>query len=812
MKKNKRILLNTGVAASILLTPAALVEAHINQAHAASETKDDVKDSNITKDLDSNKDIKTKDILKEEKSKKIVPLENKKKSIIEENAGSESSNTSYNEAFNYDDKFYDFGQGSSLSGSSKALDIEKNMSDDDISIAKKDVSDIKNSGIALVTVPGKSENELGTGSASAISKHVLLTNNHVVKKSADNPFESHEAKDINIYPNRDGDNIPYKLTAKKVEMLKSGDAALIYVDEDLSKYMKINKIEDENKILDLKEKDDVTTSGYPTAHSHENHVDGGYGVFGTPYDSKSKFIMNATSIHPVLYYKSYSEAGMSGSPIYNKDGNIIGVHAGVLDVNNQNDGDTSYGYSITKELRKDILKAIDQEGSTNDTTPSDKDPDNVAKADEVDKPSTEDPTNNDEQPNTNEPSNENPSDSDKTSDNEKPSTDEPANNDEEKPNTDEPSNEEPSDSDKETDNEKPSTDEPSNNDEQPSTDEPSNEKPSDSDKTSDNEKPSTDEPSDNDEQPSTDEPTNEDPSDSDKSSDNEKPLTDEPNNNDEQPNTDEPTNEEPSDSDKSSDNDKQSDNKSNKDNESNTNDKTNSGNDKASDDNKDDSESEKPDVASNDSTKDNESNTNEPSESEENLSDSDPNTNTKDEDVDSKTSLGSVDKEQEEKTVEAAMNKNKDSNEKTDNKDNESDKNNDDKVNNKSDKDNNKDNDDATTNNDNTDKNTDDIDDTDSNDKTAKEDEPTDDTNVDEPADDTKANDDELFKDAEPVANGPSGDYVDEPADEPDHQTFGPLPDTGSTVGNYSLLLGSIAAITGLGALAFAKLRKRKTE
>ena len=159
MKKNKRILLNTGVAASILLTPAALVEAHINQAHAASETKDDVKDSNITKDLDSNKDIKTKDILKEEKSKKIVPLENKKKSIIEENAGSESSNTSYNEAFNYDDKFYDFGQGSSLSGSSKALDIEKNMSDDDISIAKKDVSDIKNSGIALVTVPGKSENE-----------------------------------------------------------------------------------------------------------------------------------------------------------------------------------------------------------------------------------------------------------------------------------------------------------------------------------------------------------------------------------------------------------------------------------------------------------------------------------------------------------------------------------------------------------------------------------------------------------------------------------------------------------------------------
>ena len=809
MKKNKRILLNTGVAASILLTPAALVEAHINQAHAASETKDDVKDSNITKDLDSNKDIKTKDILKEEKSKKIVPLENKKKSIIEENAGSESSNTSYNEAFNYDDKFYDFGQGSSLSGSSKALDIEKNMSDDDISIAKKDVSDIKNSGIALVTVPGKSENELGTGSASAISKHVLLTNNHVVKKSADNPFEPHEAKDINIYPNRDGDNIPYKLTAKKVEMLKSGDAALIYVDEDLSKYMKINKIEDENKILDLKEKDDVTTSGYPTAHSHENHVDGGYGVFGTPYDAKSKFIMNATSIHPVLYYKSYSEAGMSGSPIYNKDGNIIGVHAGVLDVNNQNDGDTSYGYSITKELRKDILKAIDQEGSTNDTTPSDKDPDNVAKADEVDKPSTEDPTNSDKEP----------------------STDELTNNDEEKPNSDQPSNENPSDSDKESDNEEPSADEPANNNEEPSTNEPSKEDPSDSDKESDNEKPSTDEPTDNDEKPNTDEPSNEDPSDSDKTSDNEKPSTDKPtNNDDDEPNTDKTLdNEEPSNSD----------------------DKTNNGDGKTSDDNtstdsnnKDDSE--KPDVASNESTKDDDKTNNDDGETsgnntttdsdnkndsekpdvatdedtkddESNSSDSDVNANSKDEDVDTKTSLGSVDKEQEEKTVEAAMSKNKDENndtdKKADTKEKESDENNDDKTNNKSDKDN--DNEDVTTNkdNDDTDKNKDDVNDTDSNDKTVKDDEPTEDTKIDEPADDTEAvDDDELFKDAEPVANGPSGDYVDEPTDEPDHQTFGPLPDTGSTVGNYSVLLGSIAAITGLGALAFVKLRKRKAE
>ena len=34
------------------------------------------------------------------------------------------------------------------------------------------------------------------------------------RKSQDDAFTAHDPKDINIYPNRNGNDIPYKLTAK----------------------------------------------------------------------------------------------------------------------------------------------------------------------------------------------------------------------------------------------------------------------------------------------------------------------------------------------------------------------------------------------------------------------------------------------------------------------------------------------------------------------------------------------------------------------------------------------------------------------
>jgi len=370
-KKNKHILLKSTMTASLLLTPTAFAQTH--HAHA-SETKED-----ITHDLENHQQIKTKDILNKEKKQKIKGVDNKKVNVAKEETGSNlQRNTddhgTYNEPFKYKDNFYEFGQGSSLSGAMKALDMEKNMPDKAISSSQLKMQDKTN--IANITVPGKEKNVLNTGSAVAISKHALLTNNHVIRKDETKGFEHHDEKDINIYPQRDGDQIPYKLKPKKVDMLKSADASILYVDEDLSKIMDITPMANEKDIENMKENSDISIQGYPTGKRHENQVK--YpNQFGYVFDAKSKFLMNATNIHPIMYYKAYTESGMSGSPVLNKDGKLIGIHAGVIDSNNGNNGDTSYGYTFTKNFRKDLIEKIPE---LNEKASASKDTHNKEKA------------------------------------------------------------------------------------------------------------------------------------------------------------------------------------------------------------------------------------------------------------------------------------------------------------------------------------------------------------------------------------------------------------------------------------------------
>lgn len=431
----KQKIITTTLAASLMLTPTVL--SHSNISHAA-------ENESQTKDLDSGKKINTKDILKKEDNKTIKPLDNKPESIAKNQAGEESEANTYNKPFSYNNGVYEFGQGAESSGAFKALDLEAKISDSDISMKKKDVSDHDKSSLANITVPGQDADTIGTGSATAIGKHTLITNNHVVRKSAEEGMTPHDLKDINIYPNRDGDNIPYKLKPTKIDMLKSGDLAVIHVDEDLSKYMKINKIADEKTIEDMKENDDITIDGYPAGHKHDTVSKSNDYPHGTPFESNGKFLMNATNIHPIMYYKSYTESGMSGSSVTDKDGNLIGIHAGILDQNNGNDGDTSYGFTITKELRKDILKVAPEVGedtnTDNDNNANKEEPSKAddTKSDDTDTSNTDNNTsdnNTSDDTKSDNNTSDNTSDSDAKSDN-STTNDSNSNSDEDQPSTD----------------------------------------------------------------------------------------------------------------------------------------------------------------------------------------------------------------------------------------------------------------------------------------------------------------------------------------------------------------------------------------
>lgn len=885
----KHFILKSTITASLLLSPAAAIMQQTQIAHAAEQTKDEnLSNDNKTKDLDSGKYIDTKDILKEESKKKLVPKTNESKSLVKQEAGETSSSDTYNSPMSYNNGTYEFGQGDYKSGAGKALDIEEKINDDEIT--SKHITPTKKDNFAHITTPGETADTIGSGSGFAISKHVIVTNNHVANnRENSNGFTPYKNDEINIYPLRDGNNIPYKLKPTKVQMLKSADVTLLFVEEDLSKIMNITPLASEDEITNLKEKSDVKLTGYPVGRRHDNVVK--YGETKTPYETNGKFLLNATSIHPVFYYKDYTEGGMSGSPIIS-NGKLIGLHAGVIDKNNGNEGDTSYGYTFTKELRKDILKAIPELGETNTEEkpkaeePSDKDKDggNTAKAAEEDPkdpnvnteepnetpdknkeldpntnnpdgdPDKEDPAEKPDDPKSDNPDTEDPTDEPSSDDpdnktNEDPSDnpDEPAdkaddpdsnNPDSEYP-ADEPDSNDPDNNVKEDPSDNP--DEPSDKTDDPDSNNPDTEDPADDPSSNDpdndvKEDPSDnpDEPSDKSDNPDANDPDSDNPSDNPDADDPDSDVKEDPSDNPDEPSdkSDNPDSNEPDEnvdkedpadttdepSDKADDpdsNGSDSDNDSDKEEPKNTTDeptdtsddtdKNNDGKDADTNNNKDGIDANKTADADSNKDVDGDSNgdENKDGESDSNSDDTDADKDS----VDTETSLGTLDKAEEEKdlanstSVEPGESRSADEADENNDSDKASkeDKDEENKDNNKDDKnkasENKEDNTAAANKNDNNN----------NNDKNAADANETKEAPVDE---NNNGVNDAKEEAADQVQSPDELPTYDEPEAQ-DHQTFGPLPDTGSTAGNVAELAVVTLALGGLALGAGYYFRKR---
>lgn len=846
----KHFILKSTITASLLLSPAAAIMQQTQIAHAAEQTKDEnLSNDNKTKDLDSGKYIDTKDILKEESKKKLVPKTNESKSLVKQEAGETSSSDTYNSPMSYNNGTYEFGQGDYKSGVQKALNIEENINDDEIT--SKHITPTKEDNFAHITTPGETADTIGSGSGFAISKHVIVTNNHVTNnRENSNGFTPYKNDEINIYPLRDGNNIPYKLKPTKVQMLKSADVTLLFVEEDLSKIMNITPLASEDEITNLKEKSDIKLTGYPVGRRHDNVVK--YGETKTPYETNGKFLLNATSIHPVFYYKDYTEGGMSGSPIIN-NGKLIGLHAGIIDKNNGNEGDTSYGYTFTKELRKDILKAIPELGETNTEEepkaeePSDKDKDggNTAKAAEEDPkdpnvnteepnetpdknkeldpntnnpdgdPDKEDPAEKPDDPKSDNPDADNPSDKTDNPDSNDPDSDtneEPTDNPDEpsdnvdKPDSNNPSDDkdEPSDKTDEPDSNNPDdTEEPSDNKDEPS-DKTDNPDSNDPDENVDKEDPAEtpDEPADKADDPDTNDPDNDANEDPDSNVNTEDPSDnkDEPSNKTDDPDSNEPNEnvdkEDPADTtDKADNSDSNNDTDKEEPKESTdaSDNKDNDGDDADSNNNKDSIDSDKSADSDSDKNKDNESDTN------------NDDTDSDKDSVDTETSLGTLDKAEEEKdlanstSVEPGESRSADEDEAD--TDNDSDKDD------KSDKDEDDDDDSKTVAADKEDN------DNDKNDKdTAEANKDQEAKEAPTPVDENNNGVDDAKEEAADQVQSPDElPTYDEP-EEQDHQTFGPLPDTGSTAGNVAELAVITLALGGLALGIGQYLRKRNND
>ncbi|MGJ0146930.1 trypsin-like serine protease [Staphylococcus hominis] len=247
---------------------------------------------------------------------------------------------------------YDFGATSRASGVFDAIRYSKEVGNSMLSIEEQ-----KGANITFVSADDNKNNKTNKGTASAIGKHTLITNEHVVDEfNADSPHTPLPIEDITIQPKRYKTEIAEKLEVTSVTPIKQGDVALIHTKEDLTQYMDIVPLANENDIKHMKSNDSIhmyhysnlLKSDYPPRDLLKTYI------MATPYVSKGAYIMRSRNTHPIIYFKMIASKGGSGSLILNDKGQAIGIYSNTLNSPIASKFNTKIGFALTDDLRKEI--------------------------------------------------------------------------------------------------------------------------------------------------------------------------------------------------------------------------------------------------------------------------------------------------------------------------------------------------------------------------------------------------------------------------------------------------------------------------
>lgn len=254
----------------------------------------------------------------------------------------------YNEPMTYTPKqsLYDFGATTNLSGYNDNLKLANKLPTSTLST--RELTSKPN--IAVVGNMKDDSNIFTYGTGTAIGKHTLITNAHVVQKHTIlKPYDTQNLKQLFVQPQRIKNSIPYTYKVDRVDMIKGTDVALVHTKEDLSKVMRIYRLENESVIKNIK---DASMQVRMTSYSY-HPIGFETAEVMTPLQSHGYYLNNGRSIHPVNYLKINGSTGGSGAALINSNNRIVGVYAASY-------GTPYYkaGYSLTGDSRKQIEQKI----------------------------------------------------------------------------------------------------------------------------------------------------------------------------------------------------------------------------------------------------------------------------------------------------------------------------------------------------------------------------------------------------------------------------------------------------------------------
>ena len=252
-------------------------------------------------------------------------------------------------------------------GRDNALEKAKELTDHKIKASKVNNFDDANS-----TAIGRLKNlkRHSSGTAVAIDKHTLLTNNHVIeahKTSAGNRnYKSSKPHELSFNALETSEDSSHSFEIDDTHMIKNADIAIVHTKEDLTKQGIVPmQLENERTIKDMKAGDLTHSFGYPDTKYFKNTKFETLSKLKNPTQIKAEGHYLGTSKHTSeehMFVQEPLKRGNSGSPIINENNKIVGIFPNGF---NDQTSNTAYGkeyicyaVSLVGNIRDEIQKEM----------------------------------------------------------------------------------------------------------------------------------------------------------------------------------------------------------------------------------------------------------------------------------------------------------------------------------------------------------------------------------------------------------------------------------------------------------------------
>ena len=214
------------------------------------------------------------------------------------------------------------------------------------------------------------------GTAFVVGDHTIITNNHIVRQTNKSPDRKQFSSNLDaLYKPVNASNLTFapaynsgsallgNYEIKDVQMIRGLDIAVLHTKKKIDPRVTRYKLASESSINNLKQNDAIYGVGYPSKDllpiTYHYNLERNWRM----YKFTGYYLQKAKTQDPQFYTKMIIRKGSSGSPIFNSNGEVIGVNSNGFNITNKATWpaapyEMAFAQSLTGKQRQTINQLI----------------------------------------------------------------------------------------------------------------------------------------------------------------------------------------------------------------------------------------------------------------------------------------------------------------------------------------------------------------------------------------------------------------------------------------------------------------------